>query len=354
MALQEPVANFDIESVFKSFGYTPTQAEIDALAPAFEGRTNVAQTGMSAVSNYVIAHQAEQGAQSLVQGQLSGDEAQQAQYQKLGQQYGEEGIGNLNAAANLAGQAPQLFGNLTPDQVSQYLAPLQSQFTTQLGQVQSAEAQRGLGGSSIEAGAMSQAQAQYQQQVLQQALQLGLQQQQSKVGALQTAGQGQLGLSSQLTGAGSQYGSLINQLLGQNTGIVGNLAQLPGASTNQAIGQEAAIQALNPQTPSPWGGLIGTGAGALLGSFGGPVGAGLGASIGGSIGSGITGNPTGANVGNQLGTVGLLASLFGKGGSLSGGNNSWSNLFGGGGGGSGGNTGLTTSTGGSGGSWNVG
>ena len=310
--------NFNIEDVFKSFGYTPTQAEINALAPAFEGRTNVGQTGLSAVSNYVIAHQQVQGAQSLIQGQLSGAEDALAQSQVLG----TTAQGTLQSAADVYSQAPQLFGSLTPDQISSYLKPLQNQFDYGLGAVQGAAADRGLGGSSLEATAMSQAQTQYQQQVLQQALQLGLQQQQNRAGALTNLGNTQASLSQ---GGQSTYASLINSLLGQNMGAAEGLAQLPGAATNQALAQQATLQDLNPKQSSPWGGIAGTGLGALLGSFGGPVGAGIGASLGGAIGSSVTGNPTGANVGNKIGTASLLASLFGKGGGLP----SWGSLFGG-------------------------
>ena len=326
----------NIVNTFKAFGHTPTEQEILALLPASMGEGGE-QAGQSAVANYVIAHQALNGAQSLVQGQLKGNQAQQAEYEKLGKQYGAEGVSNLSAAADVFKSAPQLFGGLSEGQVSQYLAPLQGKFDYGLGKVTGEAARRGLSGSSIEGEAMAQAQTQYQQQVLQQALALGIQQQQQRSEALRALGSGQLGLSGQFTGAGGQYGSLINQLLGQNTGLAEDLAQLPGQSANMAIAQNAAIRTLNPDTPSPWGSILGTllgaGAGAMIPGAG-LMGASLGAGLGGQIGSAATGNPAGAQIGGNLQNYGLLYSLLGRSGGFGGGS-----LFGGGGTRSG-NTGL--------------
>lgn len=327
------VPNFNIYDVFESFGYTPTQAEINALAPAFEGRTNIGETGLSAVSNYVIAHQQVAGAQSQIQGQLTGAEASLAQAQALG----VTGQQTLQSAADLYKQAPQLFGGLSPDQVSQYLAPLQTQFNQSLGQVQGAAASRGLSGSSVEATAMSQAQMQYQQQVLQQALQLGLQQQQNQAGALTNLGNSQIGLSGQNTGT---YSSLINSLLGQNSNASAVLGGLGSQSANAAISQQAAIQALNPSAGSGLGADLGLGLGAVGGVvggiYGGPLGASAGFSAGDALGQGIGGainpnqNPSSANqLGQNSVNSGLLAYLLGKqgGGGSSGGGTGTSGLL---------------------------
>lgn len=304
--------NFNIYDEFQKFGYTPTQAEIDALAPAFAGRTNVEQTGLSAVSQYVIAHQAEAGAQSLVQGQLKGDQASQAQADALGKDYAAQGTASLQSAADVYNSAPQLFGGLSQDQVGQYLKPLQNQFDYGLGQVTGQAAARGLSGSSVEATAMSQAQTQYQQQVLQQALQLGLQQQQQRSQALQAQGSGQLTASNNFTSSASNYGAQANQLLGQNTSIADTQAQLPGQATNSAIDQNALLQLLNPQKQSFGGQLLNNfqnlGVNAIT-NMGGNIVNGLTGGLSqppNSSGGTGTGNPSGPNL-----LASLLSSLRG-------------------------------------------
>ena len=292
------VPNFNILDAFQSFGYEPTQAEINALAPAFSGRTNVEATGMSAVSAYVIAHQQVKGAQSLIQGQLQGAEDRAAQYAALG-------TGNIQSAADLYNQAPQLFGGLTQDQVSQYLKPLQTQFDYGLGQVQGAAASRGLTGSSTESTAMAQAQQQYQQQVLQQALQLGIQQQQQRAQTLSGLGTQQLGL------ANTQYG-MVPGLLQQNTNTAEDLAQLPGQATSQAIAQQAEIKAMN-------GGGSGSGSmisGGLQGALSGAMAGGMAAGPWGALAGGVAGGGLGAygaSQGNASGFTNplLLTSLLG-------------------------------------------
>lgn len=308
------VKNFDIQAVFESFGYTPTQAEIDALAPAFEGRTNVGQTGDSAVAQYVMAHQQEMGAQSLIQGQLQGTQAAETAAQGASTADYASGAASYNQAQQTLESAPQLFGSMNPSQVSQYLAPLQNQFNYGLGQVTGQAASRGLAGSSLEAQAMAQAQQQFQQNVLSQGLSIGQQQQQLLAQSQEALGAQQFGAGATQGKLGLGYGSQASQLLGQNTGIAGNLANLPSQSVAQGLSQEALIQQMNPQTPSPWGGLLGTGLGAVAGGFvGGPLGAGIGASLGGQIGSAATGNPMGAQVGGSLGNTTLMAALIGKG-----------------------------------------
>ena len=45
--------NFNILDVFQEFGYQPTQAEIAALAPSFEGKYGGGGIGTNAVAQYV-------------------------------------------------------------------------------------------------------------------------------------------------------------------------------------------------------------------------------------------------------------------------------------------------------------
>jgi hypothetical protein len=291
--------NFDIQAIFESMGYTPSQSEIDALAPAFEGRTNVGQTGTSAVASYVQAHQQIAGAQSLIQGNLTAETGAASAATAAGN-------ASYDAAQATLEAAPKLFGSMTPDQVSSYLAPLQNQFNYGLGQVTGQAASRGLAGSSLEAQAMAQAQTQYQQNIVNQGLSIGQQQQQLL--ASQQAGRGaqQLGLAPQFLG-------LANQSAGQNYGAATDIANLPGQSVSQSLAQQALLKQMSQSTGGGgWEGALGTGLGAVVGGIGGSflgnpmLGASLGASLGGSAASAITGSPAGATFGSSASNPLLL------------------------------------------------
>lgn len=223
---------------------------------------------------------------------------------------------------------------MTPDQIQQYIAPITQATQQQLGQVTGQMASRGLGGSSIEANAMAQNQALYQQNVLQTGLGIGQQQQQNQANALIGLGGQQFGAGQQQYGLGAQYAGLAQGSAGQQSDLSSLIAGLPSQFTNQALGQNAALQALRPQTTSPLGGYLGTGLGFLLG---GP----MGANYGGNIASAVTGNPMGANLGaainplsgilgtnqggnstsgmNSLGNVNILSQLMKAYGGLGGG-----------------------------------
>lgn len=242
--------NFDIQAIFQSFGYTPTQAEIDALAPSFEVRKNTLQTGESAVANYVQAHQAIGQAQSLIQGNLTAETTGAANAEAAGTADQAAGTASFNQAQQTLQSAPKLFGSLTPDQVSQYLAPLQSQFNYGLGQVTGNAASRGLAGSSLEAQAMAQAQAQYQQSVLSQGLSVGQQQQQALAQSQQALGTQQFSAAGQQYGLAPQYLGLANQSAGTNATVAGSIAGLPGQAVAQALAQQATLAQMNKTTPS--------------------------------------------------------------------------------------------------------
>lgn len=247
--------NFNILDIFQSYGYQPTQAEIDSIAPAFQGRTDVGETGRDAVASYVQAHQELKGAQSDIQGNLLTEQQSEAMYTNLSTILATNGQAAYQQAADLFSQAPQLFGSMTPDQINEYLAPLKSSFDYSSGSVQGTEAARGLTGSSLEAAALGLTQNQFNQSVLQTGLNVGMTQQQQRAQALQQLGSGQLGLAGTFGGLGANYGTLANNSATANAGIAGSLAGLPGQAVNQAMAQYAAIQALNPKSSSFLGGL---------------------------------------------------------------------------------------------------
>src|SRR6476646_2103808 len=216
----------EVTDSFKEFGYTPTASEINAFVPLEQGGAQGQITTQSAIANYVQAHQELSGAQSQIQGNLLSEQQATQMSQNLGNILETQGQAAYNQASQIFTQAPQLFGSMSSDQVSQYLAPLQSQFQQTLGSVEGAAAQRGLAGSSVEANAMAQAQQQFQQNVLSQGLGIGMQQQQNQAGVLQGLGAQQFGAGQQQYGLGTQYAGLANQSAGQNYQAASDLAGL--------------------------------------------------------------------------------------------------------------------------------
>ena len=247
--------NFNIEDVFKSFGYTPTQAEISALAPAFEGRTNVGQTGTSAVAEYVQAHQALGDAQSAIKGNLLDEQTAAKNAQTLGQVLETQGQEAYDAAANVYAQSPKLFGSLTADQIGDFLAPAKAAFEQAQGKTSGDIASRGLGASSIEGGALGQNLTQFMQSVLSQGLSVGMTQQQNQAGVLQNKGSQLMGAGQQQFSLAPQYEGLANASAANSATVAGSMTGLAGSAVNQAIAQQAAIKALNPQTKGFFGQL---------------------------------------------------------------------------------------------------
>lgn len=247
--------NFNIEDVFKSFGYDATQAEISALAPAFEGRTNVYQTGASAVANYVQAHQALGDAQSKIQGNLLDEQTAAKNADELGKVLETQGQEAYDAAAAIYTQAPKLFGSLTADQIGQFLAPAKQAFDAAQGKTSGDMAARGLGASSIEGGALGQNLTNFFQSVLSQGLGIGMQQQSSQAGVLQAKGAQLFGAGQQQYGLGVQDRALAQGSAGQNYNAARDISGLAGSAVNQSIAQQAAIRALNPQEQT-FGGKI--------------------------------------------------------------------------------------------------
>lgn len=250
--------NFNIEDIFKSFGYTPTQAEISALAPAFEGRTNVGQTGTSAVAEYVQAHQALGQAQSAIQGNLLDEQTAAKNADTLGQVLETQGQEAYDAASAVYAQAPKLFGSLTADQIGTYLAPAKQAFDQAQGSAEGAASARGVSGSSIEGNAIGQNLTNFMQNVLSQGLGIGMTQQTNQANVLQAKGAQDFGAGQQQFGLGVQDRSLATTSAGQNYQAASGISGLAGSAVNQAITQQAAIKALNPQQQS-FGGKLASG-----------------------------------------------------------------------------------------------
>ena len=142
------ISQQDVLATLKAYGVAnPTDAE----AALFTGMDTIGGSAGAAIAEYANYKKSEsdrQASDPLVA------------YQQLEQQYATDSIAQAN---NLYGQlqdlqssAPKLFGELTPDQINQYLAPLQTAFKQSVSQVQGVLASRGLGASSTEANALAQ------------------------------------------------------------------------------------------------------------------------------------------------------------------------------------------------------
>lgn len=102
--------------------------------------------------------------------------------------------------------APKLFGNLSPEQIGQYIAPIAQATRENSALLEGDFARRGITGSNIEANAMADAARKYQQAVLKTGLELGLNTQGAQASAIQSRLAqmfGSAGQASSLLGAGS-------------------------------------------------------------------------------------------------------------------------------------------------------
>lgn len=246
----------DIAGVFKKFGYDASPAEIAALKPAFaEGQGNEA---LSAVGNYVLAHQELAGAQAKIQGNLLSEQEAAQNSRTLAEVLSTQGQAAYDAAANVYTQAPKLFGSLSADQINQYLAPAQKAFEQAQGKTAGDISSRGLSGSSIEAQALDQNLSQFMTQTLATGLGIGQQQQAGQAGVLQNKGAQLFGASGTATQAGLGYSQLANNSAAANYNAAAGISGLAGSAVNQSLAQRAAIQALNPEKQS-FGGMLASG-----------------------------------------------------------------------------------------------
>ena len=212
--------DIDITQIFQDFGYTPTTAEAQAMEGAFGGANNAATkaAGINAISQYV--NYQNQIKQAEANDPLN---ALQTRMNNIIDQNTASVKGLSTQLQSVLSSAPQLFGSLTPDQISEYLQPLQTSFNTQMSQVQATLASRGLGGSSTEANALAQTNQQFQQTVLQTGLNIGLTSQQNQAQAIQTQ---------------------INNLFGQTGQAMGIAGQAAGQQSSQNLAESNLVASL--------------------------------------------------------------------------------------------------------------
>jgi hypothetical protein len=236
------IPNFDILATFQEFGYQPTQAEISSLSQSFAGSTDPGIIGTNAIAQYV--NYMDQINKFNASDPLTG---LQTQMNNIITQNQASVMGLNTQLQDVLSSAPKLFGNLTPDQISTYLAPLQTSFNTQMSQVQATLATRGLGASSTEANALAQTNQQFQETVLSTGLNIGLTSQQNQAQALEAQISnlfGQTNTAMNITGQAA--GQQSSQQLGESQ-LIGSL---PSILNSQSAQEEKSAQAqYNAQHP---------------------------------------------------------------------------------------------------------
>lgn len=167
----------DVIYTLKKYGITnPDPSEVDI----FVGMDVVGGAALAAISEY--ANFKKQEALREANDPL-------AAYQTLTQKMADDSI---SRAQNLYTQlqetlteAPQLFGNLTPDQIQTYMAPLKTSFEQSLATAQTVMASRGMAASSTENAAIAAEQKKFQEGVFATGLDVGMKSQQAKAQSMQ-------------------------------------------------------------------------------------------------------------------------------------------------------------------------
>jgi hypothetical protein len=239
----------NIVNRFLDMGYQPTEEEVQALVPAAKGVGGF-EAGASAVANYVQAMRQLGPAQDFIKGNLLSEQEASKMYDDLSKVQLQGGDEAYQKAADLYSQAPKLFGSMTADQIQAYIAPVTQATKETLGQIEGGAARRGLAGSSLEAQALAEQQRLYQQNVLSQGLGVGLDQQQRQAAILQALGGAKYGLSGTFGQLGTQNRNLANASAGQYAALAGEIGGLSGQAANNALLQNAFLQAMNPEKAS--------------------------------------------------------------------------------------------------------
>ena len=322
-------ANQDVVNLFKSWGYEPTPIELAAFQDM-----NWEQGGAGGqMAEYISAVQTLNKAQA--NDPLKGFAAEQG---GIASNYRTMAEGQFGKAEAEARNAPKLFGNLTPDQIDAYLAPLGQQYANVDAKLQGDASRRGVAGSSIEAQAAAGAGREFKQNVLNTGLQVGMSQQQQLLNLLYGTGGQYLGAAGQASGL---QGGATGQISRQANDNATFMSQLPIYLRSQAMQEEAMRKANSASAGggnlgSLIGGGIGAGAGFLIGGpVGGMLGLGIGSGLGGGIGNSINpassgGYPTGYSSGYGQSMAipsGLLMGRNGIYGGMAGGNSN--SIFGG-------------------------
>jgi len=227
-----------VADIFKQFGIEPSSAELGM----FEGLDFIG--GGNAIATYVNAktEQAKQEANNPLTQFLAEEKTRRTDFETRANDL-------YTQLQNTINSAPKLFGNLTPEQIDQYIAPITQAAKEGSANLEGDFARRNLAGSSIEANALTDANRKYNETVLNTGLNLGLQTQQASANAIQQR-------INQLMSSSGQSSSLLaggaSQLSDQSFKNMQDITQLPNFLRAQA--QQALLfsQQQNERGPSLW------------------------------------------------------------------------------------------------------
>lgn len=297
---------------FSKFGVTATPEEMTA----FTGIDYIG--GGNAIADYILTKKnlAEQAANDPLKKAMEAEQTFGKAQQMAAQGYGKEADLLYGQLSDLMGQAPKLFGNLAPDQIDQFLAPLKSTYTAADAQAQTGSAARGIAGSSIEANARNDQSRIFKENVLNTGLNVGMTQQQLRQKMMQEEIARKSGL---MTGANSnalnafglmnQSGGQLSQQGNENTLL---MSSLPNYLRAQNL-QEMAMR--NAQVKkTPWGSigsLVGMAGGAALAPFTAGMSIPTGMALGGALG-GAAGGIAEGGTGTGAGSMAMLPWLMGS------------------------------------------
>lgn len=283
-----------ITDAFRDFGYKPDPAEIDLFDQILRvGGKGSEGSARSSVGAYVEAQKqiSERRKNDPLNPYVKQEADRAKQYESLSQDA-------YDKLTQLYQTAPKLFGSMTPDQMDQYLAPLQDQYSRALSSVEGAFNRRGLVGSNIEASSLGEQDRLFKQNVLATGLQVGQQQQQDLGNAYQNRS---AALLQGAQGAYNNQGNALSQLSKLSADEYSMLASLPSYLQGQALQQLLIQKQLNysPKKNIFGGALSGGLSGALTGfMLGGPAGA-VAGGIGGGLIGGISANNSDGEYGQQ-------------------------------------------------------
>lgn len=228
--------------VLKSYGYDATDLEVQALAGL-----DIGNGGPQALAQYALtkSQQLERQAKDPLNSVLAAEKTFSSAQEAFAK-------GDIDSAKELYGQlegvlkeAPHLFGNLTPDQIDEYMAPVKQQFKEADAVAQGSAARRGLGGSSTELALQGEEANKFKGQVLSTGVSVGMTQQQLQAKAIQDEVNRRTQLAGMHTSAAATGYGLQNQAAGQLSGQAQGdqslLSSLPAYLRAQVL-QELALK----------------------------------------------------------------------------------------------------------------
>lgn len=225
--------DINISEIARGFGLNLTESEAQSLQGAFASSNDAASkaAGVSAIANYVNTKTAQMKAEAdnPLKKFMEDEKVRRSDFETKANDLYSKLQDTISAA-------PKLFGNLSPEQIDQYIAPITRAAREGSANLEGDFARRNIAGSSIEAGALSDANRKYKENVLNTGLNLGLNTQQAQASAIQQRINqlfGASGQSSNLIGSGS------SQLATDQMNNMQSITQLPYFL--QAMNQQRAL-----------------------------------------------------------------------------------------------------------------